>query len=136
MKAWVVLKSHLEVFDLPRCFYNNVKCFNVFIVTDLCQSLKVTPERAMPDHTILHTVFELPYYNNNNNNNNKNIYYHLQSNDTWVYRVQNIINRINIRSMTWMSMLFEGGNPSLIPKHCQAIGSSLVVYILHKGIIS
>ena len=33
-------------------------------------------------------------------------------------------------------MLFEGGNPSLIPKHCQAIGSSSVVHILHKGIIS
>ena len=39
---------------------------------------------------------------------------HLQSNDTWVYRVQNIKNRINIRSVTWMSMLFEGGNPSLL----------------------
>ena len=34
---------------------------------------------------------------------------HLQSNDTWVYRVQNIKNRINIRSVTWMLMLFEGG---------------------------
>jgi len=25
------------------------------------------------------------------------------------YRVQNIRNRINIRSVTWMTMLFEGG---------------------------
>jgi len=32
-----------------------------------------------------------------------------KSNDTCVYRVQNIKNRINIRSVTWMSMLFEGG---------------------------
>ena len=45
---------------------------------------------------------------------------HLQSNDTRVYRVQNIRNRINIRSVTWVSMLFEGGNPSLMPKYCQS----------------
>ena len=32
---------------LPRCFYNNVKQFNVFTVTDLCQSLKVTPENQI-----------------------------------------------------------------------------------------
>ena len=41
---------------------SNVKCFNVFTVTDLCQSLKVTHERAMQDYSVLHTVFELPYY--------------------------------------------------------------------------
>ena len=57
---------------------------------------------------------------------------HLQSNDTWVYRVQNIKYRINIRSVTWMSMLFEGGNPSLIPKYCQVETDYKCIYNLKK----
>ena len=43
---------------------------------------------------------------------------HSQSNDTRVYRVQHIRNRINIRSVTWRTILFEKGNPSIIPKYC------------------
>ena len=69
---------------------------------------------------------------NNNNNNKKTTFInsiYLQNNDTWVYRVQTIKNRINIRSVTWMSMLFEGGNPSLIPKYCQSWNR----YVLYFG---
>ena len=55
---------------------------------------------------------------------------HLQSNDTWVYRVQNIKNRINIRSVPWM--LFEGGNPSLIPKYCQVETDYKSIFNLKK----
>ena len=29
-------RSVVDYMFLPRCFYNNVKCFNVFTVTDLC----------------------------------------------------------------------------------------------------
>ena len=39
---------------------------------------------------------------------------HVQSNDTLVYRVQNIRNRINVRSRTWRTMLFEGRNTYVI----------------------
>ena len=45
----------------------------------------------------------------------------------------NIKNRINIRSVTWMSMLFEGGNPSLIPKYCQVETDYKNIFNLKKG---
>ena len=40
--------------------------------------------------------------------------------------------RIHIRSVTWMSMLFEGGNPSLIPKYCQVETDNKSIFNLKK----
>ena len=41
-----------------------------------------------------------------------------------------------MRSVTWMSMLFEGGNPSLIPNYCQVETdykqSTLSIYLKYK----
>ena len=45
---------------------------------------------------------------------------------------KNIKNRITIRSVTWMSMLTEGGNPSLIPKYCQVETDYKSIFNLKK----
>ena len=91
----------------------------------MCQSLKLTPERAMPDISILHTVFELPYYkhedanekvctnsevlnekvnNSINDHNCDNLPEHFMNNDDILYQIQSTIYRIEPRSRTLESI--------------------------------
>ena len=90
----------------------------------------VTPERAMPDHSILHTVFELPYYKHEdanetvstnsevlyekvNNSINKRLFLkhncdnlpeHFMNNEDILDQIQSTIYRIEQRSRTLESI--------------------------------
>ena len=112
-------RSVVDYMFLPRCFYNNVKCVNIFNVTDLCQSLKVTPEKAMPyykhenaNETTVSTNSEVLYEKVNNSINKRlflkhncdNLPEYFMNNEDILDQIQSTIYRIEQRSRTLESI--------------------------------